>query len=81
MRSTSPRSRWTCVEAAAAASNGADEDIRVAQLNIEQHERLAADPPDLAIWGEGALDPAAAADPRHRDGGHATSLRRSVPPR
>ncbi|HEY6567773.1 MAG TPA: apolipoprotein N-acyltransferase [Actinomycetota bacterium] len=50
-------------EAAAAASSGADEDIRVAQLNIDQHRELVGDPPDLAIWGEGALDPAAASDP------------------
>jgi apolipoprotein N-acyltransferase len=39
------------------------EDLRVAQLNIDRHGGLAADPPDLAIWGEGALDPTAAADP------------------
>ena len=50
-------------EAAAAATDAADEDIRVARLNIEQHRRLLDDPPDLAVWGEGALDPAAAADP------------------
>jgi apolipoprotein N-acyltransferase len=50
-------------EAAVAATTGADEDIRVARLNVDQHERLVDDPPDLAIWGEGALDPAAAADP------------------
>jgi apolipoprotein N-acyltransferase len=39
------------------------EDLRVAQLNIDQHRGLAADPPDLVVWGEGALDPTAAADP------------------
>lgn len=42
---------------------GADEDIAVAALNVEQHLRLEGDPPDLAIWGEGALDPAALMDP------------------
>ena len=49
-------------EASAAATSSADEDIRVARLNIDQHERLADDPPALVIWGEGALDPAAASD-------------------
>jgi apolipoprotein N-acyltransferase len=39
------------------------EDIAVARLNIDLHERLAADPPDLAVWGEGALDPGATSDP------------------
>lgn len=43
--------------------NPADEDIGVAELNIREHAALAADPPDLAVWGEGALDPAAASDP------------------
>ncbi|HWC71303.1 MAG TPA: apolipoprotein N-acyltransferase [Actinomycetota bacterium] len=41
-----------------------DEDLQVARLNLEQHRRLAAGPvPDLAVWGEGALDPGAVADP------------------
>jgi apolipoprotein N-acyltransferase len=39
------------------------EDLAVAALNVKLHRRLADDPPDLAVWGEGALDPAAAADP------------------
>ena len=47
----------------AASANPANEDIGVAQLNIREHAALAADPPDLAVWGEGALDPAAASDP------------------
>ena len=45
----------------------AGEDLRVAELNIGQHERLATGPaPDLVVWGEGSLDPAAAADPTVR---------------
>jgi predicted amidohydrolase len=47
----------------AASANPANEDIGVAALNVLEHAKLAADPPDLAVWGEGALDPAAAADP------------------
>jgi apolipoprotein N-acyltransferase len=43
--------------------SAADEDLAVAALNVELHRRLAEDPPDLAVWGEGALDPSAAADP------------------
>ncbi|MGZ8600921.1 MAG: apolipoprotein N-acyltransferase [Actinomycetota bacterium] len=44
-----------------------DEDRRVAEMNIAQHRRLAGEPrPDLIVWGEGALDPAAAADPELR---------------
>ena len=44
-----------------------DEDRRVAEMNIAQHRRLEAPPrPDLIVWGEGALDPAAAADPELR---------------
>ena len=32
-----------------------DEDRRVAEMNIAQHERLAGEPPpDLVVWGEGA---------------------------
>jgi apolipoprotein N-acyltransferase len=48
----------------AASVNPANEDIGVAQLNIAEHARLASDPPDLAVWGEGALDPAATNDPQ-----------------
>jgi apolipoprotein N-acyltransferase len=47
----------------AASQNPANEDVGVAELNIREHAKLAGDPPDLAVWGEGALDPAAAADP------------------
>jgi apolipoprotein N-acyltransferase len=39
------------------------EDIAVARLNADLHERLADDPPDLVVWGEGALDPGATSDP------------------
>ncbi|MGH2637630.1 MAG: apolipoprotein N-acyltransferase, partial [Actinomycetota bacterium] len=42
---------------------GLEEDLAVARLNIEQHRTLQADPPDLVVWGEGALDPGALADP------------------
>jgi apolipoprotein N-acyltransferase len=42
---------------------GTDEDIAVAQLNIDRHRRLADDPPDLVVWGEGALDPGVTGDP------------------
>ena len=39
----------------------AEEDVAVARLNIAEHETLAADPPDLAVWGESAVDPGATA--------------------
>ena len=42
---------------------GAQEDAAVAQLNIDRHVRLAEDPPDLVVWGEGALDPGVSGDP------------------
>jgi apolipoprotein N-acyltransferase len=32
-------------------------DIAVTRLNLDLHRTLRADPPDLAIWGESALDP------------------------
>ncbi len=35
------------------------EDQRVAEMNIALHQLLASDPPDLAVWGESALDPGA----------------------
>ncbi len=41
-----------------------NEDEGVARLHIALHARLAPDPPDLAVWGEGSLDPGAANDPR-----------------
>jgi apolipoprotein N-acyltransferase len=37
----------------------ADEDRAVALALLDLHEQLRADPPDLAIWGESALDPGA----------------------
>jgi apolipoprotein N-acyltransferase len=41
------------------------EDLTVARRNIEEYLTLAGQtpPPDLAVWGEGALDPGALADP------------------
>ena len=47
----------------AASASGFAEDTGVARLNMAMHRRLASDPPDLAVWGEGALDPGAANDP------------------
>ena len=32
-------------------------DVAVTRLNLDLHQRLKDDPPDLAIWGESALDP------------------------
>ncbi len=32
-------------------------DIAVTRLNLELHHTLKDDPPDLAVWGESALDP------------------------
>jgi apolipoprotein N-acyltransferase len=44
-------------------TSGIEEDLIVAGRHVALHEQLASDPPDLALWGEGALDPAAAGDP------------------
>lgn len=41
----------------------ASEDRAVAQMNVALHRQLATSPPDLAVWGEGALDPGATSDP------------------
>jgi apolipoprotein N-acyltransferase len=49
-------------QAASASSFG--EDLGVARLHIALHARLASNPPDLAVWGEGALDPGAANNPQ-----------------
>jgi apolipoprotein N-acyltransferase len=38
------------------------EDIAVAMMNVDLHRALGADPPDLAVWGEGSLDPGATSD-------------------
>jgi apolipoprotein N-acyltransferase len=47
----------------ASGATVAAQDRRVAELNLAQHETLATGrTPDLVVWGEGALDPAAAAD-------------------
>ena len=40
-----------------------EEDVAIAGAHVELHRSLADDPPDLVVWGEGALDPAAASDP------------------
>jgi apolipoprotein N-acyltransferase len=37
-------------------------DITVTRLNLDLHRRLTSDPPDLAIWGESALDPESLAE-------------------
>ena len=48
----------------AAQASSAGEDREVASMNIAAHQALGSGPPpDLIVWGEGALDPAAAADP------------------
>jgi apolipoprotein N-acyltransferase len=43
--------------------SGSAEDVAVARLNVERHLDLVDDPPDLVVWGEGALDPGASGDP------------------
>jgi len=48
---------------AARQLRAAAEDVAVARMNVELHEGLAAEPPDLAVWGEGSLDPGATSDP------------------
>ncbi len=48
----------------AGAVDAAVEDRSVAIMNASANARLAARPPDLVVWGEGALDPAAMADPQ-----------------
>ena len=66
-----PKPNGAAIDVAAIQVNvltarGADpvaEDIAVARLNADLHGRLADDPPDLAVWGEGALDPGATSDP------------------
>lgn len=35
----------------------AEEDVAVTALNIARHRMLAADPPDLVVWGESSVDP------------------------
>jgi apolipoprotein N-acyltransferase len=42
---------------------GAEEDEAVARLNAERHLALGEDPPQLVVWGEGALDPGVTGDP------------------
>lgn len=51
----------------ARAGSSTDEDLVVAALTIGQHEQLLdGAAPDLVVWGEGSLDPGAAADPTVR---------------
>ncbi len=47
------------------ATSAAEEDLLVARKNIALHQGLAGSSPrpDLVLWGEGALDPAASSDP------------------
>jgi apolipoprotein N-acyltransferase len=47
-----------------AGTTAAEQDVIVAEGHVDQHLTLAddPDPPDLILWGEGALDPVAAAD-------------------
>ena len=49
-----------------AGISGPEEDLLVAQRNLAQQRSLigATPRPDLVLWGEGALDPGAAGDPR-----------------
>jgi apolipoprotein N-acyltransferase len=48
-----------------AGTSPVEEDLTVARRNIEEYRSLAGQtpPPDLAVWGEGALDPGALTDP------------------
>jgi apolipoprotein N-acyltransferase len=48
---------------AADGATGTEEDIQVARLNIDLDRTLASSaPPDLVLWGEGALEPGALSD-------------------
>jgi apolipoprotein N-acyltransferase len=51
------------VREARSISSGSGEDLAVANLNIREYGAIAAHPPALGVWGEGALDPGASADP------------------
>ena len=51
----------------AASRDAAARDRSVAVSNAVANRRLANDRPDLTVWGEGALDPAALADARTMD--------------
>ena len=59
----------------AARDSSVGEDEAVARLHIALHAQLAGDPPDLAVWGEGALDPGRRTTPRRSP----TWSRRSPP--
>jgi apolipoprotein N-acyltransferase len=49
----------------ARGSTSTEVDIDIARMHVERHLALAGEgpAPDLVVWGEGALDPGAAADP------------------
>jgi apolipoprotein N-acyltransferase len=47
----------------AAGPDPAVVDRAVATMNVRLDRTLAGDPPDLVVWGEGALDPGASTDP------------------
>ncbi|HSL12175.1 MAG TPA: apolipoprotein N-acyltransferase [Actinomycetota bacterium] len=57
----------------AAELPSADEDLAIARTHVDLHRSLSADPPDLVVWGEGALDPGAA-----RDTSTATAVREAI---
>ncbi len=64
----------------AAAGIGSSEDLRIAAMHVDQHRRIATDgAPDLVVWGEGALDPQAAADPAVRSAVGRTIAELGVP--
>jgi apolipoprotein N-acyltransferase len=51
----------------AAGLPAADEDRAIAVMNARSHRTLVGRPPDLAVWGEAALDPDAFEDPGTMD--------------
>jgi apolipoprotein N-acyltransferase len=63
----------------ARAASAAAQDIEVAALNARLHLTLADDPPDLAVWGEGALDPGATGDAATMDAVRAVIARVGSP--
>lgn len=63
----------------AEGGGGVDEDLRVTALNVAEHLRLEPDPPDLVVWGEGALDPGATSSPATMTSVSAAVARVGVP--
>jgi apolipoprotein N-acyltransferase len=51
------------VDVRRAQGSPSEVDRAVARLNISQSSALSSNPPDLMVWGEGALDPGATSDP------------------